>query len=64
MDCLRIRGTFRPTIRRGSPATVENQLDYVFASRGLHCGMRAKALNGVDEWGPSDNCRILIEVNA
>ena len=49
--------------RGGSPATAQNQLDYVFASRGFHRGVRAKALNGVDEWGSSDHCRILIEVD-
>ncbi len=41
-----------------------NQLDHVFASRGFHRGVRAKAPNGVDEWGSSDHCRILIEVDA
>lgn len=40
----------------------ENQLDYVFASRGFHESVRARALNEVDEWGASDHCRILIEV--
>ena len=48
---------------RQSPATAANQLDYVFASRGFHRGVRARALNGVAEWGPSDHCRILIEVD-
>ena len=45
-----------------SPATAENQLDYVFASRGFHNSVRTRAVNGVDEWGSSDHCRILIEV--
>ena len=40
-----------------------NQLDYVFASRGFHHEVRARALNGVDEWGCSDHCRLLIEVD-
>ena len=48
----------------GSPATAENQLDYVFASRGFYRGVRARALNGVDEWGGRDHCRIWIEVDA
>ena len=47
---------------RQSPATAQNQLDYVFASRGFHRGVAARALNGVDEWGSSDHCRIGIEV--
>ena len=48
---------------RATPATAENQLDYVFASRGFHRGVRSQALNGVGDWGPSDHCRILIEVD-
>ena len=47
---------------RQSPATAQNQLDYVFASRGFHESVAARALNGVDEWGSSDHCRIGIEV--
>ena len=47
--------------RGGSPATAESQLDYVFASRRFHHGVHARALNGMDEWGASDHCRILIE---
>ena len=53
-----------PTYRtvKERPATAQKQLDYVFASRGFHEGVRARALNEVDEWGPSDHCRIEIEV--
>ena len=40
------------------------QLDYVFASRGFHEEVKTRALNGIDEWGSSDHCRILIEVAA
>ncbi len=47
---------------RQTPATAENQLDYVFASRGFHESVKVRALNEVDEWGPSDHCRILIDV--
>ena len=50
--------TYRPK-RRGR----ENQLDYVFASRGFHESIRTRALNGIDEWGSSDHCRILIEID-
>ena len=49
--------------RGRSPATAQNQLDYVFASRGFHRGVRAKAMNSIEEWGPSDHCRILVEVD-
>ena len=46
-----------------TPLDARNQLDYVFASRGFHESIRARALNGVEEWGPSDHCRILIEID-
>lgn len=49
---------------RQTPATAQSQLDYVFASRGFHKSVSARALNGVGEWGPSDHCRLLIEVDA
>ena len=31
--------------------TAQSQLDYVFASRGFHEGVKVRALNSVDEWG-------------
>ena len=46
-----------------SPATAPNQLDYVFASHGLHNTVRVRALNEVEEWGSSDHCRLLIEID-
>ena len=46
-----------------TPLDARNQLDYVFASRGFHESIRTRALNEVDEWGPSDHCRVLIEVD-
>ena len=45
-----------------TPATAQNQLDYVFASRGFHESISVRALNEVEEWGASDHCRLLIEV--
>jgi len=45
-----------------TPEKAQNQLDYVFASRGFHHSVRTRALNDPDEWGSSDHCRILIEV--
>ena len=42
-----------------------NQLDYVFASRGFHESVRVHAMNkNSDEWGPSDHCRIVIDIGA
>ena len=42
------------------PAMADRQLDYVFASPDLV--LAARALNGPDEWGPSDHCRIAMEL--
>lgn len=47
---------------RSSPAGAQLQLDYVFASRGFHETIETRAMNGIDEWGPSDHCRLLIKV--
>ncbi len=47
---------------QSSPADTALQLDYVFASRGFHNEVTARALNTVEEWGASDHCRLLIEV--
>lgn len=45
------------------PATATRQLDYAFASRGFHESVTARALNKVDEWGSSDHCRLLMEID-
>lgn len=47
----------------GRPENAHFQLDYVFASRGFHRNVNVRALNGIEEWGPSDHCRILIEID-
>jgi hypothetical protein len=39
-----------------------NQLDYCYVSRELADRVSVRALNSVDEWGPSDHCRIAIEL--
>ena len=39
-----------------------NQLDYVFASRGFHERVQVHAMNDVAGFGPSDHCRIRIDV--
>ena len=48
--------------RGKSPKDAANQLDYVFASRGFHNQVSVRAMNRIDEWGPSDHCRLMIEV--
>ena len=52
------------TARQRCAANAVRQLDYAFASRGFHEQMTARALNGVEEWGPSDHCRLSIEISA
>lgn len=52
--------TFRT--RKTNPETATRQLDYVFASEILADRISVRALNSPDEWGPSDHCRILINV--
>ena len=45
-----------------TPATATRQLDLVFASTRLAERVRVRALNEPDDWGPSDHCRIEIDV--
>ena len=45
-----------------TPATAARQLDFVFASNSLIERVRVRALNELDEWGPSDHCRLDIEI--
>ena len=49
-----------PTYLKGGCA--KRQLDFVFASRSMADSVRACALNEPDQWGPSDHCRIEINV--
>jgi exonuclease III len=45
-----------------TPATATRQLDFVFASQALADQVHVAALNEVDDWGPSDHCRVSILV--
>jgi exonuclease III len=47
---------------RQNPATATRQLDFVFASKFIADRVSARALNDPEEWGPSDHCRIVIDV--
>jgi endonuclease/exonuclease/phosphatase family metal-dependent hydrolase len=49
--------------RAQTPATCTRQLDFVFASDSLAGRLRVRALNDPDQWGPSDHCRVEIEVD-
>lgn len=53
--------TFRT--RRSDPSTATRQLDFVFASESLAGRVDVAALNQADEWGPSDHCRIRVELS-
>ncbi len=50
-----------PTYRWNRETLPTRQLDFVFASTGMNVSVRA--LNEPEEWGPSDHCRIEIEVS-
>jgi hypothetical protein len=49
---------------RQTPATATRQLDFVFASRSLADAVIVRAVNAPNEWGASDHCRVLIDVDA
>jgi exonuclease III len=48
--------------RQGDPNSATRQLDFVFASKDIAARVRTRALNTPAEWGPSDHCRVLIEL--
>ena len=50
------------TAHQARAANAVRQLDYAFASRGFHEQVAVRALNGLEEWGPSDHCRLMIEI--
>lgn len=54
--------TFYSPLHGQRPAGARLQLDYVFASRSIAHRVSVSALNAPGEWGPSDHCRILIDV--
>lgn len=47
---------------RQSPETASRQLDFVFASKSIAEQVTVRALNDPAEWGPSDHCRVEIEL--
>lgn len=52
--------TFHST--KQTPATAARQLDYVFASTPLAARIKVTALNDPEQWGPSDHCKILVDL--
>jgi endonuclease/exonuclease/phosphatase family metal-dependent hydrolase len=53
-----------PTFRTNSmsPGAEQRQLDHVFASSTLAGHVRVRAVNAVGDWGPSDHCRLEIDL--
>lgn len=49
---------------RQSPATATRQLDFVFASASIAHRVRVSAQNSPTHWGPSDHCRVMIQLDA
>lgn len=45
------------------PATATRQLDFVFASTEMKDSLAVSAVNEPETWGPSDHCRLVIEVS-
>jgi hypothetical protein len=45
-----------------TPSQATRQLDFIFASTELRQQLHVRALNEACDWGPSDHCRVLIEL--
>ncbi len=54
-----------PTFRthKEKPETANRQLDFVFASESIADRLSVRAANNPEDWGPSDHCRIYINLN-
>jgi endonuclease/exonuclease/phosphatase family metal-dependent hydrolase len=48
---------------RQTPETATRQLDFVFATENIADRVQVRALNSVGGWGPSDHCRVAINVD-
>lgn len=48
---------------QATPSTATRQLDFVFASDSIAAHVTTSAMNEPAEWGPSDHCRVIVEVN-
>ena len=55
--------TFYSPINGQVPSDAHLQLDYVFASRAIAHRLSVRALNSATDWGPSDHCRIVIDLD-
>lgn len=53
--------TFHTAAQQAVGAT--RQLDFVFATKSLASRVHVRAANDVEGWGPSDHCRVFIDVD-
>ena len=53
--------TYRPI--GVAPAQAWAQLDYVFATENIADRVSVEALNSSERWGPSDHCRLIIQLD-
>ena len=44
------------------PGETTTRMDHVPASRGFHARVPARAMNGADDGGPSDHCRLAVRI--
>ncbi len=53
-----------PTFRtqKSKPETATRQLDFVFASESIANRLSVRAANSSEDWGPSNHCRIFIDL--
>lgn len=48
---------------RQQPSDADRQYDYVFATPDLAARMSVEAVNAPTEWGPSDHCRVVVDID-
>ena len=48
---------------RQQPSDADRQYDYVFATPDLAARMSVEAVNDPTEWGPSDHCRVVVDID-
>ena len=58
----RTRRTFRRTTPHTSNQARQQTSSTTYLCRGFHRNVRTHGLNEPEQWGPSDHCRIVIEV--
>ena len=54
--------TFHSPLHGENPSDAHRQLDYVFGSRSIAHRLSVRALNDPKDWGPSDHCRIVVNL--